>query len=117
MLQVVDEEVKRVSQQAVTAVGLATRMFLEALAEQAHRQASSHKRSTVRFCDVLAAAGEDPRLVEMGLKEVLQTEAMFAAARGEAGAARKGKQVEPVPASKSIAKFFSRTAPAAVAVE
>ena len=99
----IDPDVKRVSQDAVAAVGIATRLFLEALATETHRQACSHKRHTLRFSDVLAVAQQDQRLIDMQLREVFLTEDMFAAARGERP---KAKQSEPLPAGKSIAKFF-----------
>ena len=111
-IMVLDQDVKRVSQQAVAAVGRATRLFLELLAAEALGQAASHKRHSVRFGDVVAVAQRDQRLVDMGLGEVFLTEAIFAAARGEAGATRRAKQPVAPPAGVSAISSFFGPAPA-----
>ena len=107
-----DADVKRVSQQAVAAVGKATRLFVELLAAEAHSQAAGHKRHSVRFADVVAVCQRDQRLVDMGLRDVFATEAMFAAARGEGEAGRKVKQLVLPPAGVSAISTFFQTAQA-----
>ena len=100
-----DSDVKRVSQDAVTCTAMATRAFLEAVAEQAYGEACRHKRSTVRFNDVLAIAQQDSRLADMGLRDVLTHESLFASARGEVGA-RKAKPAAAVHNAAPISSFF-----------
>lgn len=105
-----DSEVKRVSQDAVTCTAMATRAFVEELAQMAYGETCRHKRHTVRFNDVLAVAQQDARLADMGLRDVLLHESTFACARGDAGA-RKGKPA-PVPqGGKSISTFFKAAVP------
>ena len=102
-----DTEVKRVAHDAVVCTALATKAFLEELAQQAYLEASRNKRSTIRFNDVVQVAQQDARMADMGLKEVFQHESMFASARGELGAAsRKSKAAAAPQACMPISKFF-----------
>ena len=107
-----DEEVARVSADAVKGMAKAAELFLELLATKAIAQAKHHKRSTIKFCDMQQAIMADKRFSEMGLKTMFLTDALFADARTDGkenvAAPRKACKVgaDDTPGSRPITAFF-----------
>ncbi|KAL0039431.1 hypothetical protein WJX79_007991 [Trebouxia sp. C0005] len=106
-----DEDVARVSGDCVKSMAKATEMFLELLASRGYAQAQRHKRSTIKFCDIHLASIADKRLVDMGLKDMFELEALFADARSDSKenltAAKKTSNVAAdTPTARPITDFF-----------
>lgn len=107
-----DEDVARVSADAVKGMAKAAELFLELLATKAIAQAKHHKRSTIKFCDMHQAVMADKRLTEMGLKNMLLSDALFAEARNDGKenvvAPRKACKVgvDDTPGSRPITDFL-----------
>ena len=106
----IDEDVARISGDAVKGMSKAAELFLELLAAKASAQAKRHKRSTIKFCDMHQAIIGDKRLGEMGLKEMFLNDALFADARtdGNISAPKKACKVavDDTPGSRPITNFF-----------
>ena len=106
----IDEDVARVSGDAVKGMAKAAELFLELLAAKASAHAKRHKRSTIKFCDMHQAIIGDRRLSEMGLKDMFLTDALFADARtdGNTSAPKKACKVavDDTPGSRPITSFF-----------
>lgn len=106
----IDEDVARVSGDAVKGMAKAAELFLELLAAKASAQAKRHKRSTIKFCDMHQIIIGDKRLTEMGLKDMFLTDALFADARtgGNTSAPKKACKVavDDTPGSRPITNFF-----------
>ncbi|KAL3135648.1 hypothetical protein ABBQ38_006129 [Trebouxia sp. C0009 RCD-2024] len=108
-----DEDVARVSADAVKGMAKAAELFLEFLASKAVAQAKNHKRSTIKFCDMQQAILTDKRFNEMGLKHMFLTDALFADARTDGkenlAAPRKACKVgaDDTPGSRPITDFFT----------
>ena len=106
----IDDDVARVSGDAVKGMAKAAELFLELLATKASAQAKRHKRSTIKFCDMHQAIIADKRLTEMGLKDMFLTDVLFADARadGNASAPKKACKVavDDTPRSRPITNFF-----------
>ena len=109
----IDEDVARVSGDAVKGMAKAAELFLELLASKASAHAKQHKRSTIKFCDMQQAVMADKRLTEMGLRDMFMTDALFADARtdGNASAPKKACKVavDDTPGSRPITNFFRAT--------
>lgn len=107
----IDEDVARVSGDAVKGMAKAVELFLELLAAKASAQAKRHKRSTIKFCDMHQAIIGDRRLTEMGLKDMFLTDGLFADARtdGNTSAPKKACKVavDDTPGSRPITNFFT----------
>lgn len=106
-----DEDVARVSGDCVKSMAKATEMFLELLASRGYAQAKRHKRSTIKFCDIHLASIADKRLVDMGLKDMFELEALFADARSDGkenltAAKKTSKAATDTPAARPITDFF-----------
>lgn len=108
-----DEDVARVSGDAVKGMAKAAELFLELLASKASAHAKQHKRLTIKFCDMQQAVIADKRLTEMGLRDMFMTDALFADARtdGNASAPKKACKVavDDTPGSRPITNFFRAT--------
>ena len=106
-----DEDVARVSGDCVKSMAKATEMFLELLASRGYAQAKRHKRSTIKFCDIHLASIADKRLVDMGLKDMFELEALFADARSDGkenltAAKKTSKGGADTPTARPITDFF-----------
>ena len=106
-----DEDVARVSGDCVKSMAKATEMFLELLASRGYAQAKRHKRSTIKFCDIHLASIADKRLVDMGLKDMFELEALFAGARSDGkenltAAKKTSKGGADTPTARPITDFF-----------
>jgi hypothetical protein len=72
-----------------------------------------NKRRTIKFPDVDGAVRSDQRLVEMGLKDMLSTEDMFAHARAEQGDGKengpglKASNIKAGKGAQPITAFFN----------
>lgn len=69
---------------------------------------TQNKRRTIKFQDVETAVRSDQRMVEMGLKDVLNTEDMFARAIAED---REGKENGPGIKASNIKSAGKGTEP------
>ncbi len=106
-----DEDVARVSGDCVKSMAKATEMFLELLASRGYAQAKRHKRSIIKFCDIHLASIADKRLVDMGLKDMFELEALFASARSDGkenltAAKKTSKAAADTPTARPITDFF-----------
>lgn len=77
-----------------------------------------HKRRTIKFQDVEWAVRSDRRFIEMGLKDVLTTEAQFADARADSAEGKENvsgnktnNSMLPKQQGKPITAFFSTAHP------
>lgn len=77
-----DPDVQRISADGVRSIAKAGELFIQLLAGKAFHHAAQHKRKNLRFQDIEAVAGRDRRMLDMGLKEVLATDACFAEVSG-----------------------------------
>lgn len=72
-----DEEVKRVSGDAVRIVAEATGMFLGVLASKSLAHATSQKRKNFKFSDIEYVSRKDRRMMDMGLPLSFESEKAF----------------------------------------
>ncbi|KAL4431280.1 hypothetical protein ABPG75_006536 [Micractinium tetrahymenae] len=122
-----DSDVKRLSAEAVRAIAKAAELFAGQLAVKAMEHAAKGKRKNFKASDVEQLASRDRRLIDMGLREILEehaqaaAEAAAAAADGEAGEqngsaakppklTKKQKKDEAAAAgTRQITSFFAAT--------
>lgn len=88
-----DEEVKRVSGDAVRVIAEATGMFIGLLASKSHEYAKGQKRKNFKFSDIESVARGDSRMREIGLSLSFEYEDVFVQ--------MKQRRVEGVGASGS----------------
>ncbi|KAI8114140.1 hypothetical protein M9434_002266 [Picochlorum sp. BPE23] len=115
-----DEEVKRVSGDAVRVIAEATGMFIGLLATRSLEYAKAQKRKNFKFSDIEAAARSDSRMKEIGLPISFEHEDVFVEMKkrrvdgsggGGGGGGRKKK--ESGGQGKTLHSFFApRAAPA-----
>lgn len=77
-LACMDDEVKRVSGDAVRMIAEATGMFLGVLASKSLSHALSKKRKNFKFSDIQHVCRKDKRMMEMGLHVSFENEEPFA---------------------------------------
>eukprot|EP00884_Botryococcus_braunii_P022402 jgi/Botrbrau1/8846/Bobra.50_2s0006.1 len=113
-----DPDVQRVSGDTIVLMARVACLFLDLLAEKTFSAACQNKRRTIKFQDVERAVRSDQRLVEIGLKDVLSTEDLFAAARSEAVGGKENEPGLKTGNSKCVGKgtqpitaFFSMSEP------
>eukprot|EP00891_Asterochloris_glomerata_P008810 jgi/Astpho2/8810/fgenesh1_pg.00129_%23_12_t len=119
-----DPDVSRVSAEGLKAVVAATEHFLQRLAGQAAEAATAAKRSTIKFsvrvstvlpADIQKAVQADRRLVEMGFRDMLLADSVFADARAtsnkENGGPQKAGKPDPLEKAaentRNIKSFFA----------
>ncbi|GBF96987.1 hypothetical protein Rsub_09784 [Raphidocelis subcapitata] len=86
-----DPEFKRASADAVWLISAAAEALLGLVAERAARQALSRRRRTVKLEDMQHVIKYDRRLVEAGLKDVVEDASMYDAAAAAAAAKAAGR--------------------------
>ena len=107
-----DEEVKRVSGDAVRMIAEATGMFLGVLASKSLSHAVSQKRKNFKFSDIEHVSRKDRRMVDMGLHVSFEHEEPFRHLGGASGPApgsstrQKRSREEPDAPAVGIQKFF-----------
>ena len=110
-----DEEVKRVSGDAVRVIAEATGMFIGLLATKSLEYAKAQKRKNFKFSDIEAAARADSRMKEIGLPLSFDHEDVFVEMKkrrvdgsGGGGGGRKKKEVGGGAAQgKTLHSFFA----------
>eukprot|EP00889_Picochlorum_renovo_P005069 jgi/Picre1/32099/NNA_007447.t1 len=118
-----DEEVKRVSGDAVRVIAEATGMFIGLLATRSLEYAKAQKRKNFKFSDIEAAARSDSRMKEIGLPISFEQEDVFVEMKkrrvdgsggGGGGGGRKRKESGGgAGKGKTLHSFFApRAAPA-----
>ncbi|WPT18093.1 DNA polymerase epsilon subunit C [Picochlorum sp. SENEW3] len=117
-----DEEVKRVSGDAVRVIAEATGMFIGLLATRSLEYAKVQKRKNFKFSDIEAAARSDSRMKEIGLPISFEQEDVFVEMKkrrvdgsgGGGGGGRKRKESGGgAGKGKTLHSFFApRAAPA-----
>lgn len=107
-----DEEVKRVSGDAVRMIAEATGMFLGVLASKSLSHAVSQKRKNFKFSDIEHVSRKDRRMVDMGLHVSFENEEPFRHLGGASGSApgsrthqKRSREESDTPAM-GIQKFF-----------
>ena len=90
-----DSDVERVAADAIRAISKATALFVELLATKALAQAALGKRKNFKYTDIESVAKRDRRIVDMGLPELFQKDAVFEETRTrleeeKSGVGRKG---------------------------
>ena len=107
-----DEEVKRVSGDAVRMIAEATGMFLGVLASKSLSHAVSQKRKNFKFSDIEHVSRKDRRMVDMGLHMSFENEEPFrqlgGASRSAPGSSthqKRSREEQDAPAV-GIQKFF-----------
>ncbi|PRW58313.1 high mobility group [Chlorella sorokiniana] len=127
-----DDEISRVSADALRAICKAAELFVGQLAVRALEHAQANKKKNFKAADIEHLAGRDRRLVDMGLKEVLEDAAAAAAGGGGSPAenkegdgaagggdkkksAKRQKQEEAAAGTRQITSFFTAAAAAAPA--
>ncbi|EFN59540.1 hypothetical protein CHLNCDRAFT_56806 [Chlorella variabilis] len=115
-IMMVDDEVQRVSADAVRAIAKATELFVQQLAARALQHAQAGKRKNFKEPDVAHVAGRDRRLVDMGLREVLEQHGATSGGGGEEGEnaaaqkqrnAKRQMQEEAAAGTRQITAFFN----------
>ncbi|KAI8103997.1 hypothetical protein M9435_006523 [Picochlorum sp. BPE23] len=118
-----DEEVKRVSGDAVRVIAEATGMFIGLLATRSLEYAKAQKRKNFKFSDIESAARSDSRMKEIGLPISFEHEDVFVEMKkrrvdgsggGGGGGGRKRKESGGgAGKGKTLHSFFApRVAPA-----
>lgn len=108
-----DEEVKRISGDAVRVIAEATGLFLGDLASQAYSYAVSKKRKNFKFSDVEHVARKDRRMVDIGLHVSFENEEPFVSMK-KSTASNGAKEDGSISAQqdttgpKGIRKFFAK---------
>jgi histone H3/H4 len=112
-----DEEVKRISGDAVRVIAEATGLFLGDLASQAYSYAVSKNRKNFKFSDVEHVARKDRRMVDIGLHVSFKNEEPFVSmkkstVRNRARKRAKGDTDESLQQEtmgpKGIREFFAK---------
>jgi histone H3/H4 len=108
-----DEEVKRISADAVRVIAEATGLFLGDLASQAYSYAVSNKRKNFKFSDVEHVARKDRRMVDIGLHVSFKNEEPFVSmkkstVRNRAKGVTDESLQQETMGPKGIREFFAK---------
>ncbi len=124
-----DNEVTRISGDALKVITEATGMFLGSLATRSMELALGNKKKNFKFEDVARAARRDPRLVDVGLVKAFEEQEPFKGWLAAGGASNKkrtsdaggaggvGGKKKAVAVGGGIAAFFTKAADAGEAEE
>ena len=93
-LVTMDDEVKRISGDALKVITEATGLFLGNLASKSIATALANKKKNFKFEDIVSVAKRDPRLVDMGLVKAFEEQDPFKGWLGGSGVGGAGGNVQ-----------------------